>query len=168
MIEMSFIELESERLLYRRFYDCDFEAVQDLLGNNDTMRLMRMSPCSEAEGREFLRFSVTLANAADCVSHHFAVVMKNTKCVIGIGFFECADINSEIGWILHRDCWNRGYGTELGRTLLEFGFGRLGLRRIIAHCDAENIGSYRVMEKIGMRREGYAVKGRLGNAVLMS
>ena len=44
--------------------------------------------------------------------------------------------------------------------LLDFGFGELNLHRILAHCDAENIASYKVMEKIGMRREGLFIEGR--------
>jgi RimJ/RimL family protein N-acetyltransferase len=67
---------------------------------------------------------------------------------------------AEIGWIMHRDFWGNGYGTEMGKEMLRFGFDELSLRRIIAHCDAENIGSYRVMEKIGMRREGLFIEGR--------
>lgn len=46
------------------------------------------------------------------------------------------------------------------RRKLKFGFNDLGFRRIIAHCDAENYGSYRVMEHIDMRREGLFIECR--------
>jgi RimJ/RimL family protein N-acetyltransferase len=72
----------------------------------------------------------------------------------------------EFGWLIHRNYWRRGYGSELGKTLLDLGFGTLKLRRISAYCDAENIGSYRIMEKIGMRREGHFIKSRRGNSSL--
>ena len=51
----------------------------------------------------------------------------------------------------------------MGQILLRFGFDELNLHRIVAHCDAENYGSYRVMEKIGMRREGLFLEGRPAN-----
>jgi len=58
-----------------------------------------------------------------------------------------------LGWILHRDFWKQGYGTELCAELIRFGFEELGLHRIYATCYAENYGSYRVMERNNMRRE---------------
>ena len=59
-----------------------------------------------------------------------------------------------------RDRQKLGYGSELGRFLVDFGFGELGLHRLCAHCDAENYGSRRVMENIGMRREGLFLEAR--------
>jgi len=60
-----------------------------------------------------------------------------------------------LGYLLNRKYWNQGYITEATRKVIAFGFEQLGLHRIIASCDPANIGSYRVMEKIGMQREGY-------------
>lgn len=59
----------------------------------------------------------------------------------------------DVGWILHKNYWKRGYGTELGRELIRYGFEDLKLGRIQAPCAAANYGSYCVMERIGMRRE---------------
>jgi len=72
----------------------------------------------------------------------------------------------EIGWTVHRNYWQQGYGTEIGMTMLKFGFDTLNLRRIIAGCNARNRGSYRIMEKIGMRREAHFIKAQPGNSVL--
>ena len=55
--------------------------------------------------------------------------------------------------------WGLGYATEAAAELLRFGFDRLGLHRITAGCWAANIGSARVMEKIGMRREAHLREG---------
>lgn len=51
----------------------------------------------------------------------------------------------------------------MGKAILELGFDQLNLRRILAHCDAENIGSYRIMEKLNMRREGLFIEARRAN-----
>jgi RimJ/RimL family protein N-acetyltransferase len=53
-----------------------------------------------------------------------------------------------------RACWNRGYGTEAAIAVLAHGLGPVGLRAIMAVVVAENVGSWRVMEKAGMRYEG--------------
>ena len=53
---------------------------------------------------------------------------------------------------------NKGFASEAALAVLKFGFEKMRLHRIIATCQPENTPSYRVMEKIGMRREGYFKK----------
>ena len=67
-----------------------------------------------------------------------------------------------LGWILHKDYWKQGYMSEAGQALLSFGFEKLKLHRIFATCNAENYGSYRVMENCDMRREAHFLKNRHG------
>ena len=62
--------------------------------------------------------------------------------------------HAELGFAVSRDRWGQGYATEAARAILDFGFADLGLRRIYATCRPENVGSSRVLEKIGMSREG--------------
>ena len=69
--------------------------------------------------------------------------------------------NAEIGWVFHRAYWGNGYATEAASAVLDCAFGRLGLRRVYASCDVRNVGSWRVMEKLGMSREGYSIKDKL-------
>jgi len=54
-----------------------------------------------------------------------------------------------------RSRWGLGYATEAAAALLRYGFDQLGLHKISASCDPENIGSVRVLTKIGMRQEGH-------------
>jgi [ribosomal protein S5]-alanine N-acetyltransferase len=51
-------------------------------------------------------------------------------------------------------CWNKGYGTEAAIAVLGHGLGPVGLDAIMAVVVPENVGSWRVMEKAGMRYEG--------------
>lgn len=60
---------------------------------------------------------------------------------------------AEVGWLLHKDNWKQGYGTEIGNRLLELAFNELNLHRVTAHCDVKNYGSYIVMENIGMEKK---------------
>jgi RimJ/RimL family protein N-acetyltransferase len=52
--------------------------------------------------------------------------------------------------------WNKGYGTEAVVAVLAHGLGPVGLGRVMAVALSENVGSWRVMEKAGMRYEGMA------------
>ena len=68
---------------------------------------------------------------------------------------------AEIGWVVAPEHGGRGYGTEGAAELLRICFEDLGLRRVKALCFADNVASYRIMEKLGMRREEYAVRDSL-------
>jgi RimJ/RimL family protein N-acetyltransferase len=57
---------------------------------------------------------------------------------------------TEIGWFIDRALWGRGLATEGARAALDFGFGPLGLERIIARYRTDNVASGRVMQNIGM------------------
>ena len=57
----------------------------------------------------------------------------------------------ELGYRLRKDAWGQGYATEGSRALIQKGFAELGVSRVIASTYEDNIGSRRVMEKVGMR-----------------
>ncbi len=61
----------------------------------------------------------------------------------------------EIGWVFGRMHQGKGYATEAGRALLAHAFGSLNAHRVIATCQPENPASWRVAEKLGLRREGH-------------
>ena len=61
------------------------------------------------------------------------------------------NITGEFGWIINKKYWRKGIATEAARAVLEFGKEKLNLKRFVAHCDSENIGSKTVMEKLNMK-----------------
>lgn len=67
-------------------------------------------------------------------------------------------VQAELGWSLHPDHGGRGYATEAVREAIRVCFEDLGLRRVLANCFADNTASWRLMERVGMRRELYAVR----------
>lgn len=89
-----------------------------------------------------------------------AVALKADKVLIGHIVFHpwFAPQTHEIGWVFNKRYHGQGYATEAAYALLEYGFERLRLHRVIATCQPENVPSYRVMEKLGMRREGHFQK----------
>jgi RimJ/RimL family protein N-acetyltransferase len=59
-----------------------------------------------------------------------------------------------LGYCYDRAAWGSGYAAEAAAAMLDFAFDVLLLHRVWAGCDPENVGSARVLEKLGMRLEG--------------
>jgi RimJ/RimL family protein N-acetyltransferase len=83
----------------------------------------------------------------------------------GWGQVEAADTarrtQAELGWAVDPAYAGRGFATEAARALVDLCFGPLGLRRVYALCFAANEPSWRLMERLGMRREQHLVKESL-------
>ncbi|YAL83523.1 GNAT family N-acetyltransferase [Dermacoccaceae bacterium W4C1] len=97
--------------------------------------------------------------------HSCAAVLDGR--VVAIGFLEIVDGSGQpgmprgteglIGYIVDPQHWRQGIAARLALGLLDAGFVDLGLRRITAGCNADNIGSVRALEKAGMRREKHGI-----------
>jgi len=68
---------------------------------------------------------------------------------------------AELGWVVAPSYAGRGIGTEAVTALLRICFEHLALRRVVALCFADNVASWRLMERVGMRREEYNVRDSL-------
>jgi RimJ/RimL family protein N-acetyltransferase len=71
------------------------------------------------------------------------------------------DAQAELGWALDPGHTGRGYATEAVRELLRHCFEDLGVHRVVANCFVANETSWRLMERVGMRREQHAVSESL-------
>ena len=97
-----------------------------------------------------------LENAA--MEHHYAIVDSATEELIGNA--SLADINhlhgtAEIGlFIGKKDCWGKGYGTEVMELLLDYGFAKLNLHNITLHVYSFNERAIRCYEKVGFKPAG--------------
>ncbi|TCK28843.1 RimJ/RimL family protein N-acetyltransferase [Ancylobacter aquaticus] len=82
------------------------------------------------------------------------LVERDTQQVVGFaGLLQCAALGKpdfELGFVLRRSAWGRGYATEIGRGQLHYGFHVLGLPRILALASPKNNASIAVLKKIGM------------------
>lgn len=87
----------------------------------------------------------------------FSIYLKDSGQFAGLMGMKMGKSNyhtAEVWYKLHKDFWVNGYATEALKELLAFGFNDLKLHRVEAGCAVENIGSIRVLEKVGMTREG--------------
>lgn len=74
---------------------------------------------------------------------------------------EAKGVEAELGWVFDPEHGGRGYATEAVRAALAICFEPLGLRRVTANCFADNVASWRLMERIGMRRETHTIEESL-------
>jgi ribosomal-protein-alanine N-acetyltransferase len=86
-----------------------------------------------------------------------AVVLESSNQLIGSCGIRMASADAheaDIGYELSPGHWGYGYATEAARAMVEFGFAELGLHRVWSWCIADNVGSVRVLHKLGMQPEG--------------
>ncbi|MEO7425100.1 MAG: GNAT family protein [Fibrobacteria bacterium] len=74
--------------------------------------------------------------------------------MIGFGHIDIAHGNGEVGYVLSRKHWRNGIVSNAIRLVVLEGFTSLGLQKIIGRCISENIGSKRVLQKVGFKKEG--------------
>ena len=148
---MSFVPIETDRLRIRPFAPDDWPAVHAYASDPAVMAYIPGGAMTEEQTRAFVA-----ENAGDG-ARAFALVLRSGGALIGHMPFHpwFAPRTFEIGWVLDRRHHGRGYATEAARALLRYGFETLGLHRVIATCQPENPASWRVMEKLGMRREAH-------------
>ena len=158
---MSNIEFESERLIYRKFNEHDFPALLKLHSDIENMRYRRDGVKNEAETRKYMEWVISEANAKERKEFWLAAVRKTDNVLIGEAILRNIHETPELGWLVDKNHCRQGYGTEIGNSLLKYGFERLKSHRIISACFTDNHSSYRLMEKLGMRREAHFIKSVL-------
>jgi RimJ/RimL family protein N-acetyltransferase len=148
------IELTTDRTLIRTLRLDDIPHIHEYAKLPEACEYQGWGPNTEEDTRQFVEKHIA-------APYFFSIELKDTKQLIG--GCNLSVTNKElreamIGYTLNPKYWNKGYMTEVARKLLEFGFGTLQLHRIQSHATPENVGSWRVMEKLGMRREGHEVE----------
>ena len=150
---MTISPIETQRLRLRPFVQTDWQAVHAYTADPGVMTYMLDldGPLTEEQARQFVA-----ENTGD-EARAVAITLKPGNQLIGHLVFHpwFAPRTYEIGWLLGKSYHGQGYAPEAAAAMLKYGFEELLLHRVIATCQPENVPSYRVMEKIGMRREGW-------------
>ena len=147
--------IQSERLTLRELRGDDFDAVHSYACDVEVVRYMPWGPNTDDETRAFLERAQSYASADPRTGYELAVVETSADRLIGGIGLDANDQQGVLGYCFARPAWGQGFATEAARLILDFGFETLGIHRVRAGCDSENAASLRVLEKIGMRREGY-------------
>lgn len=150
--------ITTERLLLREFVAEDWPAILAYQSDLRYLRYYEWTGRTPEEVQQFLQMFCEQQAEQPRRKFQLAVVLRADGRLIGnCGIrLKTEDAREgDIGYEFAPDEWGKGYATEAARAIVGFGFGELGLHRIWSWCIAENTGSWHVMEKLGMRREGW-------------
>ena len=152
------MEIDTRRLHLREFCEDDWPAMLAYWNDPGSQRYNPDLPDREAFVRDLVAMFV--ASQAEEPRRKWQLALLNKQdgrlignCGIRVNDAELREAN--IGYELDPAVWGRGYATEAASAILRFGFEELKLHRIWAECVADNTGSARVLEKLGMRREAH-------------
>jgi diamine N-acetyltransferase len=151
--------LYGKRIRLRSDERRDLPLFVEWLNDPEVRRYLSMAlPTSMAEEEQW--FETMLKKPKE--EHPLAIEIKegeSWRLIGNCGFFDFdwRARKAEVGlFIGDKSCWNKGYGTEVMRLLLDHGFGTLNLNRIYLHVDVENLGGIKAYEKAG-----YVLESRL-------
>jgi ribosomal-protein-alanine N-acetyltransferase len=152
------MQLTTDRLILREIVEEDWNAVLAYQSDPLYLRYYAWTQRTEADVREFIGWFLANQQQQPRTRFQLAVVLKAEERLIGNCGVRINDVDlreGNIGYELDSRYWGHGYATEAAREIVRFGFEELRLHRIWSWCVAENAGSARVLEKVGMRPEGY-------------
>ena len=145
-------QIQTNNLIIRNHVESDWENLYEYLSLPETYEFEPGSPVTREEAR---KLTVERSNGNDFL----AVVHKNSNHMIGHLYFHLCEpekfMTWELGYIFNPDYHNQGYCTEASSALINFAFRELHAHKIVAFCNPANISSWKVLEKIGMEREGF-------------
>lgn len=163
---MPFETVETERLILRAPRDSDLAAFLAYRNHPDNCRYQGLVPTDEARAAAFLRAQAMLdLDAGQCWMMCALERRADGRMIgeAGIYIGSAAQRSGDLGWSIHPDFQGQGYATEAARALLAYAFDTRGLHRVTANGDARNAASTRVMERLGMRREGVFLQSRFAD-----
>ena len=142
---------ETERIIIRKFIPSDFNSLYALMSDPDTMKFTGFKvPQTRERTKELLSKWEQEGQQGLGV---WSVVEKNTNFFIGWVMLKLTNTkHPELGYMIYKPYSGKGYATEIAKTMLEYGFKKLKLPKIIAVTSPENYASIRVLEKSGMKR----------------
>ena len=159
---MSYLKIKSERLILRSISEMDIENIHILHSLKEVDKFNTLGIPKNIEETKLLVENWIAENSKDNIQRFtFAIELKTDDSfigTIGINVGKAKYKNAEVWFKFDPKFWNKGYATEALREILNYGFNDLMLHRIEAGCAVENIGSIKVLEKVGMLREAHTRK----------
>lgn len=144
--------IETQRLLIRPFDPADWEDLHEYLSDGQVVRYEPYSVFAAEESRlEAVRRSNDPA--------FWAVCLKDGGKLIGNIYLAGQPFDTrELGYVFNARYQGKGYATEAAACLVDYAFVKLGARRVTAMSNPHNTASWRLLERLGMRREGHLIR----------
>ncbi len=145
--------IETERLHLRPLQFTDAESLFPALSGEDNMRYWSRGPIESVEKvREYIRWNID-GEDVEC----FAVTKREaTSDALGwVILMHKGKGQAELGYIFRPDAQRQGFAREAGHALMRHALETRLLRRVFADVDPDNAGSIKLLEALGMTREGH-------------
>jgi ribosomal-protein-alanine N-acetyltransferase len=152
------MKLETERLILRDLVKDDWQRVLEYQSDPLYLRYYEWTERTPEAVQKFVGWLLDNEKQTPRIKFQLAVTLKSNNLLIGncgIRMDDAKSRQADIGYELDPKYWNHGYATEAAQAIVDFGFSHFDLHRVWSWCVADNLGSARVLEKLGMRLEGH-------------
>lgn len=150
---MKSIEIFTKRLRLKPLGSEYLQTVNDYaMDYENTKYMCRLPNKTTEETARFLKNAEAEWAKKEPEYYEFAILYENKHIGAVSVYFEKGI--GELGWIVNKKYWGNGFAYEAAESLVKYFIDNMGTDHFIAHCDTENIASYKVMEKLGMVRTG--------------
>jgi ribosomal-protein-alanine N-acetyltransferase len=143
--------IETDRLIIRSFDSNDWQDLFEYLADPAIYIYEPGEPATPHQAKE-------LARERSTGTDFWAVVLKQKDKVIGHLYLKQIEplelLTWELGYIFNPAYQRCGYASEAALALVRYAFFNYGIHRIVAHCNPENVASWKVLERVGFKREG--------------
>ena len=159
--------IQTARLLLRPFTPADLDDLFAYMSREDVVRYLYGGVKDRAESETLIqKWMATPTLEKDGDQLNLAVVLAADGRQPGIGevtikLTSLEHRQASIGWVFNPDYHGHGYATEAAAAMLALGFTQFVLHRIFASCDARNTASYKVMQRLGLRREAHFIHNEI-------
>ena len=145
--------IETDRIILRKFIKDDYNAVFEFSSNWDVMKYTGDKMLESPEQAKKIITDVWFSDYKKYGYGRFAVIYKPENKLIGFaGLKYLPELDeTDIGFRFLPEYWGKGIATEVSKEIINYGFTKLKLENIIGIAMANNIGSCKVLEKIGLK-----------------
>lgn len=151
------MKIESEKLLFRRYKDADFEFMQNMTADPEMMKYIGNGKTRDKDGALRFLYWVYQGYKNDPATGLLVLERKSDGKPVGHAGLVPQNIDGEdeweLGYWIAKDYWLRGYATEAAKALRDYAFEKLGKKRIVSLIHPDNKGSQKVAENCGMKWE---------------
>jgi RimJ/RimL family protein N-acetyltransferase len=142
-------KIKTARLTIRRFSADDWRDLYEYLSQEETVKYEPYGVYTEEAAKD-----EAIRRAED--GAFWACELNDSGKVIGNLYFAEQDFgNWEIGYVFNQNFWYNGYASEAVKGMINLAFTEKNAHRITAMCNPLNLASWKLLERVGMRREGH-------------
>lgn len=155
------IRIETEQLIIRNFMNDDLEDLYNIVNAEEIMKYVPFTKARTKEQCENLLHNIMMKRYKESTPENFVgfillVACKETNK--GVGFVGLCPLTydrreNELFYGLFKECWGKGYGTEIASAMVKYGMESMKLNKMVATVNEGNNVSIKILTKAGMNYE---------------